>query len=245
MRSRGPGLPARPNRPSIRSTRWAATLSEFGPLRNGVRPCCGTSVKMSPANASVKMSPMDLVLMGNRDARRLGLVQAAVQGRITSREGAESLGMSVRQFKRLRARVREGGVRGLVHGNRGRPSTRRLPETTLSRIRELLTGTIKINDHHLAEWVSEEGHPVSAASVRRERRRLQLAPKRRRRPARYHRRRERAARRGALVLIDGSPFTWFTDATHYQLMGAVDDATGEILALHFRPHEDLHGFAQV
>ncbi len=183
--------------------------------------------------------------MGNRDARRLGLVQAALQGRISSSEGAEALGMSVRQFKRLRARVRARGARGLIHGNRGRPSRRRLAEGTLQRIQELLTGPVKINDHHLAELVSDEGRPVSAATVRRERRRLKLAPKRRRRPARYYRRRERAARRGALVLVDGSPFSWFTEGTTYQLMGAVDDATGEILALHFRPHEDLHGFVTV
>jgi hypothetical protein len=31
---------------------------------------------------------MDLILMGNRDAQRLGLIQAALQGRITNGEGA-------------------------------------------------------------------------------------------------------------------------------------------------------------
>ena len=59
--------------------------------------------------------------MGRRDARRLGVVQAAVQGRITSREGAEALGLSVRQFKRLRAGVRQRGAAGVVHGNRAAP----------------------------------------------------------------------------------------------------------------------------
>jgi len=181
--------------------------------------------------------------MGNRDARRLGLVQAALQGKITNREGAMALELSVRQFKRLRMRVRQHGVRGLVHGNRGRPSPRRLAEPTRQRVQELLTGPVKVNDHHLAELVSEEGLPVSAASVRRERRRLKLAPKRRRRPPRHRRRRERAARRGALVLIDGSPFPWFTDAgVNYSLVGALDDATGEILTLTFRLTEDLHGY---
>jgi transposase len=187
---------------------------------------------------------MDLIVMGSRDARRLGLVQAALQGKISNREGAEALGLSLRQFKRLRAKVRQQGSRGVVHGNRGRPSPHRLPEATRERVNELLTGPVKVNDHHLAELVSEEGRPVSAASVRRERRRLKLAPKRQRRMPRHRRRRERAARRGALVLIDGSPFSWFTAAdTRYSLHGAMDDATGEILALTFRPTEDLHGYA--
>lgn len=181
--------------------------------------------------------------MGNRDARRLGLIHAALQGKVTNREGAATLGLSVRQFQRLRRQVREHGARGVVHGNRGRPSPRRLAEATRQRVHELLTGEVKINDHHLAELVSEEGRPVSPASVRRERRRLKLAPKRRRRPPRHHRRRERAARRGALVLIDGSPFPWFREAgVSYSLLGALDDASGEILALTLRPTEDLHGY---
>jgi transposase len=181
--------------------------------------------------------------MGTRDVRRLGVVQAAVQGRITSREGAEALRLSVRQFKRLRSRVQAQGPRGLVHGNRGRPSPRRLAEVTRARVIELLTGAVKLNDHHLADLLQEAGQAVSPASVRRLRRSLKLPAKRRRRPPRHRRRRERAARRGALVLIDGSPFRWFdAHAPALTLLGAIDDATGEILALTFRPTEDLHGY---
>jgi hypothetical protein len=45
------------------------------------------------------------------------------------------------------------------------------------------------------------------------------------------------------VLIDGSPFTWFDEGgSRFSLLGAIDDATGEILALTFRPTEDLHGY---
>jgi hypothetical protein len=49
--------------------------------------------------------------------------------------------------------------------------------------------------------------------------------------------------RGALVQIDGSPFAWLeTPGPTFMLLGAIDDATGEILALHFRPTEDVHGY---
>ena len=44
------------------------------------------------------------------------------------------------------------------------------------------------------------------------------------------------------MLIDGSPFRWYDDAQPCTLLGAVDDASGEILALVFRPTEDLHGY---
>jgi transposase len=144
---------------------------------------------------------MDLIVMGRRDARRLGVVQAAVQGKLSNRDGAEALGLSVRQFKRLRARVRAGGAAGVIHGNRGRPSLRRVGGALRARVVEMLTGSVKLNDHHLTDLLVEDGWVVSAATVRRIRHELHLPAKRRRRPPQHRRRRERALRRGALVLM--------------------------------------------
>ena len=187
--------------------------------------------------------------MSTRDARRLGVVQAAVDGRISNREGAVAVGLSVRQFRRLRSQVRADGPSGVVHGNRGRPSPRRLSAAVRDRVVALLTGEVKLNDHHLAELLAEDVEEpvvVSPASVRRIRRSLKLAPKRRRRPAVHRRRRIRKPRRGELVLIDGSPFQWFdAQGPHWSLMGAIDDATSEILHLTLRPTEDLHGYVEL
>jgi transposase len=183
--------------------------------------------------------------MGRRDARRLGMVKAAEHGRVTNREAAQGLGLSARQFRRLRKQVRERGESGVIHGNRGRPSPRRLSSETRERVVALLTGAVKLNDHHLAEWLAEAETPVtvSPASVRRIRGELKLAPKRLRRPPRHRRRRARKARRGEMVLIDGSPFQWFdAQGPAWSLMGAIDDATSEILCLTLRPTEDLHGY---
>jgi len=184
--------------------------------------------------------------MGRRDARRLGMVKAAEQGRVTNREAAAGLGLSVRQFRRLRKKVREGDETSLLHGNRGRPSSRRLPAESRERVMALLRGDVKLNDHHIADLLrddAEEPIVVSPASVRRIRQELKLPPKRRRRPVQHRRRRRRRARRGELVLIDGSPFRWFdTNGPAWTLLGAIDDATSEILHLTLRPTEDLHGY---
>jgi hypothetical protein len=49
-----------------------------------------------------------------------------------------------------------------------------------------------------------------------------------------------------LVLLDGSPAAWLeARGPTLTLHGALDDATGKVLALHFRPTEDLHGYAVV
>jgi hypothetical protein len=43
------------------------------------------------------------------------------------------LRLTVRQFKRLKARFRRQGLRGLVHRRRGQPSPRRLPAALRAR----------------------------------------------------------------------------------------------------------------
>jgi hypothetical protein len=84
---------------------------------------------------------------------------------------------------------------------------------------------------------------VSRASVRRIRRALGLPAKHRRRPRQHRGRRTPARRMGALVLLDGSQFAWLeARGPTMTLLGAIDDATGTVVALVFRPAEDLHGY---
>lgn len=187
------------------------------------------------------------LLMGVRDAQRLGPIKAAIDGKITNGKGAELTGLSVRQFKRLKARVHRLGPRGLLHGNRGRVSPRRLDLAVREQIVALLEHPqAHLNDCHLRDVLAERGLSVSAETVRLIRRGLGLAPKRRHRPPRHHRRRLRAARRGSMVLIDGSEFAWLgPQHPPFTLVGTLDDATGEPLSLVRRAEEDLHGYTQV
>lgn len=182
--------------------------------------------------------------MGVRDARRLGAVEAALQGQLSNRDGAQRTGLSERQFKRLKARVRKNGAAGVLHGNRGRSSSRQLAVKTRKAVEAFLQhAEVRFNDCHIRDLLAERGHTVSAETVRKIRRQLGLPPKHRRRPAQYHRQRLREAQRGAMVQMDGSPFQWLgPDQPMFCLVGMVDDATGEVLAACFRPQEDLHGY---
>lgn len=182
--------------------------------------------------------------MGVRDAQRLGPLKAAIEGRITNAKGAELTGMSLRQFKRLKQRVREHGARGLLHGNRGRPSPRRLAPEVREQVEALLQRPEpRLNDCHVRDVLAGRGIGVSAESVRQLRRALGLPPKNRRRPARHRSRRLRAARVGSLVLMDGSPHAWLgPEQPAFTLVGMLDDATGTPLSLVRRPREDLHGY---
>jgi hypothetical protein len=123
-----------------------------------------------------------------------------------------------------------------------------LPAKLSASIAELMTTTYAgFNDVHLTEKLREvHGLEVCRESVRRIRLRLGQPAKRPRRAPRHRRRREREAASGTLIQVDGSPFAWLeARGPHLTLLGAIDDATSAILALGFRPHEDLHGYASL
>ena len=62
-------------------------------------------------------------------------------------------------------------------------------------------------------------------------------------PPVHRRRRERRAAEGMLLQIDGSPFDWLEGrGPTASLIGAIDDATGKIVFLGFRPTEDQVGY---
>jgi transposase len=187
----------------------------------------------------------DLVTMSLKEAPRAGLVQAALAGRISNLQGAQALSLSIRQFQRLKRRVARAGPRALVHGRRGRPSPRAVPAELRARVVALLQHTYyDFNDCHATEKLREvEGVRLCRETIRRIRRALGQPPKHRRRPRRGRLRRTPAAQMGALVLLDGSDFAWLGPrGPVMSLLGAIDDATGTVLALLFRPAEDLHGY---
>ena len=186
--------------------------------------------------------------MSQKEAPRVGLLKALVARRVTGREVAAALRVTVRQVWRLKGRFESAGAEGLLHRSRGRLSPRRLAARLRERASQLLATTYRdFNDCHATEKLQEvDGLPISRATVRRLRQALGRPAKHRRRARQYRARREPRTRMGALVQLDASPFAWLEDrGPVMSLHGAIDDATGTVLALHFRPTEDLHGYTTV
>ena len=87
-----------------------------------------------------------------RDEKRLELIQRVFRSEITVSQAALVLGISERQCYRIKARVKQIGAKGVVHGNRGRRCKRKIKEKLVKRIVELAKGKYKdFNDHHLTE----------------------------------------------------------------------------------------------
>ncbi len=188
------------------------------------------------------MSPMkgDTITLNQRQLQRVRVMSLVEAGKITLKEAAEKIGRSYRQAKRIWKRVKEEEIRGVIHGNIGKPSNHRTAKDIEKKILQLSQQRYaEFNDPHFAEkLVEQEGLEVSRETVWKMRREAGIAPKRKRRVARHRKRRERKAQEGMMLLWDGSPHAWFgLNNLPCCLMVAMDDATGAILAARFFPFE--------
>jgi len=179
------------------------------------------------------------------EGRRVHVLTLLEGKRISVGQAAKGLGLTPRQVRRLRVRLREAGPAALIHGNRGRRSDCRLPEALTTQILTLARGRYAgLNDVHLTEKLTTvEGLVVSRATVQRVLRAAGLRSPRRRRPPRHRSRRPRKAQAGLLLQLDGSPCAWFGPTQPpCSLLAAIDDATGAVLAATFRAQEDAAGY---
>jgi hypothetical protein len=183
--------------------------------------------------------------VSQRELHRLHVVRLTLEGRESAGKGAKLLGISARQMKRLRRKMRAGGVERLVHGNRGKPAWNKTGAEKLKKIIELARGRYQgLNDTHLTEKLKEkEKIDLSRPTVRRVLRAAGIAAVRKRGVKRHYKRRERKAQEGALLLWDGSPHRWFGEKfAEWSLMAAVDDATGKLLCAVFAKQEDAQSY---
>jgi transposase len=180
-----------------------------------------------------------------REQKRLFVITEVLAGRWTAAEAAAKLGLSLRQMRRVLAAFRRDGPAGLVHGNRGRVTSRRIPPEIREQVIDLTSTRYRdYNDYHLTETLAEEhGVALSRSSVRRIRREAGLPGPRKRRSPRHRSWRERSLQRGMLLQIDGSKHDWLEGrGPKLCLIAAIDDATGEVPWALFRPEEDAAGY---
>ncbi|AEJ62387.1 Integrase catalytic region [Spirochaeta thermophila DSM 6578] len=168
-----------------------------------------------------------MIEMSLKELKRAEVLGKMESQGLTNEQVAQILGVSKRQVQRWEKRLREGGIAGLRHGNRGKPSGNRKEEEfrqrVVSRYRErygdfgptfaseqLAKEGLEVDHETLRRWLLEEGI---------------WARKKRRKP--YRSRRKRRACFGELVQFDGSPHDWFEGRrSACCLMVMVDDATG-------------------
>ena len=182
--------------------------------------------------------------------KRWDVISRLRAGKLTMAQAALVLALSVRQVRRVRDRVAQGGRQALRHGNTGRAPAHRLAAAERTRLVQLRREKYRdFNDAHFAEKLATETPPlrVSVATVRRLLRAAGVPAVWHRRPRRHRKRRERKAQAGLMLLWDGSRHDWLEGRGPWLcLVGAIDDATGALLpGAHFVDQECAAAYLRV
>lgn len=186
---------------------------------------------------------MTCVTMSKKEIDRLAVMTKLVGKHITAPEAAEQLGLSVRQVKRVKKRVKKFGAQGLIHRSRGKPSKRKLKDKIVNEIITLLLTVYVGFGPTLAAEKLLEHHAlhVSKESLRTIMIQNNLwKPKPRRKNKQHRTWRPRREHYGSMEQYDGCYHHWFEDrAPECCLLLAVDDATGKITKARFDHHEGI------
>ena len=191
----------------------------------------------------------EMVTLSKKEQTRLMVLNGINMGRLTAREAAQVLALSVRHVRRILAAYRKEGAAALAHGNRGRKPHNALDDELNKRVLELAQSTYAgCNAQHFTEPLAErEGIAVSRSVVRLILLRAGLRSPRKTQPPKHRSRRERYPREGIPIKsglqIDGSRDDWLEGRGPYlSLVGAIDDATGKVPYALFREEEDAQGY---
>jgi hypothetical protein len=189
------------------------------------------------------------ISMTEEELKRKTIVEQAIDKRISQKEGALKLCISERHFRRLLSRYRHQGNIGLVSEHRGKPGNRRMGEEKRYTITEFIKDPLYFDfgPTLLNEKLEEFKRIVICKETLRQ---IMIEegmyqPKIKK-MKKIHPQRERRYRRGSLVQIDGSYHAWLEDrGPKGCLILFVDDATSEVLAALFVPHESFFAYARV
>lgn len=188
-----------------------------------------------------------VVSLTNRELRRLEIINRLLKGQINGTQASQATDLSVRQVRRLKSRVKEGGPKAIAHILRGQTSNFKISSDENDLVISLLHehysdfgptfATEKLSERHN---IVRDPKTIRAIMIRE----ALWTPRRKKgtnvKPHRAWR--LRRANYGELIQFDGSYEHWFEDRDgtgEVCLLAAIDDATGNIVQAIFDQHEGV------
>ena len=172
--------------------------------------------------------------MTQADRDRLVTLKKAKKKVITQREAAEELGLSVRQVKRLLYGLKKHGDKAVVHGLRGKPSKRKIAESTEKEAVGILSAPVYkgFGPTLACEYLGKKhAIEVSKETVRQWMIRGKLWRAKEEKVKQVHVWRPRRSRVGELVQWDTSEHEWLEGrGEKLYLIAMIDDATSRLFA---------------
>lgn len=171
------------------------------------------------------------VTLTMKEKHRYETIKESLDGRIRVKDASMTLGLSIRQIYRLRRKVKEEGIKGVIHHSRGRQSKRRIPQTTQEKIKQLYEDKyLGFNINHFTEYLNrDEGINISREKVRQILRTSGLYTKKPKKQPKHRIRREPMPQEGLLTQLDTSEHLWIPSlGRKIYLILLIDDATNKI-----------------
>lgn len=193
------------------------------------------------------MKQYQLITMTNREAKRYSIINNLIANKIDGAEAAKQLNLSVRQTKRIKAAVALSGIKGIIHGNRGRASHNKIDDGIFKKAKEYLQKIYYDFNPLLAQEHLRDDQKIqlSKETVRQ----LMIVEKlwrpRKKMSVKKYFWRKRKDNCGEMEQFDGSYHNWFEGRNKAAvdleqcLLLSVDDATGKITKAVFEYNEGV------
>lgn len=157
--------------------------------------------------------------MTQKEARRYEVIKDLIDEKIDGSEAATSLSLSVRQIKRIKAKVEKLELKGVIHGNRGKESNRRIDKEIITAAKENLKETYHDFNPLLAKEKLFELHNInlSKETVRQLMIDEELWKPKKKSSVKRFSWRERKDNYGEMEQFDGSYHNWFEGRNEEEL----------------------------
>ena len=159
-----------------------------------------------------------------------GVIENTIEGYLKADLAAEELCLSTRQIFRLKKKLKEKGIEGLIHGNRGRASPRRVKEQLRDTIdylyQEKYTG---FNISHFTEMLAEREEIFICRETVRGILLQKGSYEKKKRYPKHRSWREPMPKEGMMLQFDTSDHDWLeARGPKIKLIGGIDDATKDV-----------------
>ncbi len=168
--------------------------------------------------------------LSQKELTRYSVIENTIEGYLNVDEAREQLHLSRRQVFRLKRKLKEKGIEGLIHGNRGRASPRRVEDYLRDTIDYLYRGKYDgFNISHFTEMLAErERIFISRETVRGILLEKGSYEKKKRYP-KHRSFREPMPKEGMMLQFDTSDHDWLEGrGPKIKLIAGIDDATKDV-----------------
>jgi len=187
----------------------------------------------------------ELITMTQKELERYEIIKRLIKKEINGTEAAKQLNLSVRQIKNLKSKVKKYGVKGIIHGNRGKESNNKMSKEKTKQIERIVKKKYYDFGPTFASEKLEEDHQLKIGKEKL--RQLMTGwdlwkQKPRKKNKEYRSWRPRREQYGEMIQFDGSYYPWLEgrdDRDELCLLVAIDDATGNITHLRFVHDEGI------